>query len=219
MFQIINFIKQRKEQLSDNSSQGKKDERERVKQEDSLLQLLEQAKRKGKMFRIYRVNFYTQCLQLMNKPVPLIINYKQLYDSIARLFMEFFRENEFEDKAKKIQLIQDNEMHKNQSFLLLLLKWMLDYYRSQLKVTKDDFRIPSLTKPIKYNRRLRVQSQHREENTQPIIRKSSLHKRISYQVCIQTAIPDLDWENSKDVGFKQLYTRNAHIYRNLIKNN
>lgn len=65
------------------------------------------------MFRIYRVNFYTQCLQLMNKPVPLIINYKQLYDSIARLFMEFFRENEFEDKAKKIQLIQDNEMHKN----------------------------------------------------------------------------------------------------------
>ena len=38
-----------------------------------------------------------------------------------------------QEKAVKLKLIYDNEMHRNQSFLILIIKWMLDHYREQLK--------------------------------------------------------------------------------------
>ncbi|CAD8118775.1 unnamed protein product [Paramecium sonneborni] len=235
MLQLINLIKLRQQQLFEHQPYDPKTDKERINQENQLLQTLYRFQR---VHIDEKLNFYEQSAQLMNKPIQPLLP-MQVYDLIAKLYMEFFQENQFQDKAQKIQLILENEMHKNQSFIILMLKWLLEYYRNKLKVKE-----PPL-KPVQIMRRklLMTIDQNRLEvkkssesqakrirmlnlsktpendcntlstsNQQSTLRRYKINQRQLYNV-----IPDLDWDIPWDRSYKILYNRNHRISRSIQK--
>ncbi|CAD8196615.1 unnamed protein product [Paramecium pentaurelia] len=236
MLQLINLIKLRQQQLYVNQPYDPKIDKERINQENQLLQVLYSFQR---VHIDEKLNFYEQSAQLMNKPIQPLLP-MQVYDFIARLYMEFFQENQFQDKAQKIQLILENEMHKNQSFIILMIKWLLEYYRYQVKnkepqlkpvqimrrkllMTIDQNKLDLKKSSESQTKRIRMlnlsktpendQNTLSSQNQQSTLRRTKINQRQLYNV-----ISDLDWETPWDRSYKLLYNRNQRILRSIQKN-
>ncbi|CAK92909.1 unnamed protein product (macronuclear) [Paramecium tetraurelia] len=236
MLQLINLIKLRQQQLFENQPYDPKIDKERINQENQLLQVLYRFQR---VHIDEKLNFYEQSAQLMNKPIQPLLP-MQVYDFIAKLYMEFFQENEFQDKAQKIQLILENEMHKNQSFIILMIKWLLEYYRLQVKkkepqlkpvqvmrrkllMTIDQNKLEVKKSSESQTKRIRMlnlsKSPESDQNTlsssyqQSTLRRTKINQRQLYNV-----IPDLDWDMPWDRSYKILFNRNQRISRSIQKN-
>ncbi|CAD8102496.1 unnamed protein product [Paramecium primaurelia] len=235
MLQLINLIKLRQQQLCEHQPYDPKIDKERINQENQLLQILYRFQR---VHIDEKLNFYEQSAQLMNKPIQPLLPI-QVYDFIAKLYMEFFQENQFQDKAQKIQLILENEMHKNQSFIILMIKWLLEYYRYQVKakepqikpvqimrrkllMTIDQNKLEVKKSSESQTKRIRMLNLSKtpendyntlsSSNQQSTLRRNKINQRQLYNV-----IPDLDWEIPWDRSYKLLYNKNNRISRSIQK--
>ncbi|KAL4435713.1 hypothetical protein ABPG74_018264 [Tetrahymena malaccensis] len=114
---------------------AKKEEKQRISNENKLFEIFF-SERSNSLSSIQQ--FYSISLQIMNclfqnfeLEQEMVFCKEPQYRNVASLYIEFFQQTKFLQRADEIKMIIKNELYERVPFFCLLLKWLVEMARTQ----------------------------------------------------------------------------------------